>query len=189
MIRHQAVILSRVNWRGVTDGSLEGPAFRAPRRAAAGMKKPIRSPQDAAAGLLLIVLAVAALWGGAQLSTGSLGQMGPGMLPRGLAILTGLGGIGLIVSSFVVPGTGLERWHLRGPLFVLGAAVVFGLTIRPLGLVVAAPAVVVIAALASRESRWIETLVFAVVMTALCVGLFKYLLGLPIPLAPWLIGY
>ena len=42
-------------------------------------------------------------------------------------LLTGLGGIGLIVSSFFVPGAGLERWRLRGPLFVLGAAVAFGL--------------------------------------------------------------
>lgn len=149
----------------------------------------IRSPQDVAAGLFMIALAVIALWGGASLSSGSLGQMGPGMLPRALAVLTGLGGIGLIVGAFFVPGAGLARWQLRGPLFVLGAAVVFGLTVRPLGLAVAAPAVVLIAALAGREVRWIETLVFAVVMTALCLGLFKYMLGLPIPLAPWLVGY
>lgn len=149
----------------------------------------IRSPQDAAAGLFLIALAVLALWGGSGLSAGSLGQMGPGMLPRALAVLTGLGGIGLIVGAFFVPGAGLARWQLRGPLFVLGAAVVFGLTVRPLGLSVAAPAVVLIAALAGREIRWIETLVFAVVMTVLCLGLFKYMLGLPIPLAPWLVGY
>lgn len=149
----------------------------------------IRSPQDAAAGLFLIALAVLALWGGSGLSAGSLGQMGPGMLPRALAVLTGLGGIGLIVGAFFVPGAGLARWQLRGPLFVLGAAVVFGLTVRPLGLAVAAPAVVLIGALAGREIRWIETLVFAVVMTVLCLGLFKYMLGLPIPLAPWLVGY
>lgn len=162
--------------------------FRSYRHTAGGMKR-IRSPQDAAAGLLLIVLAVVALWGGAQLPSGSLGQMGSGMLPRGLAVLTGLGGIGLIVGSFFVPGAGLERWHLRGPLFVLGAAVVFGLTVRPLGLAVATPAVVLIGSLASREIRWTETLVFAVVMTVVCVGLFRFLLGLPIPLAPWLVGY
>ncbi len=149
----------------------------------------IRSPQDAAAGLFLIVLAGIALWGGSSLSSGSLGQMGPGMLPRGLAVLTGLGGIGLVAGSFFVPGAGLERWHLRGPLFVLGAAVVFGLTIRPLGLLVAVPAVVLISSLASREARWIEVLVFAAVMTVLCLVLFKVLLGLPIPVAPWLIDY
>ena len=154
----------------------------------AGMKR-IRSPQDAAAGLFLMALGVIALWGSAGLSMGSLGQMGPGMWPRALAALTALGGIGLFVGAFFTPGAGLERWRLREPLFVLGAAVVFALTIRPLGLVVAAPAVVLIAALASRESRWIEAVIFAVVITALCAGLFKYALGLPIPLAPWLVGY
>jgi putative tricarboxylic transport membrane protein len=155
---------------------------------AADMKR-IRSPQDAAAGLFLLGLGIIALWGGAGLSAGSLGQMGPGMWPRALAALTALGGIGLFVGAFFVPGAGLERWRIREPIFVLGAAVVFALTVRPLGLVVAAPAVVLIAALASRESRWLETVIFAVVMTTLCVGLFKYALGLPIPLAPWLIGY
>lgn len=151
--------------------------------------KRIRSPQDAAAGVFLLALGVIALWGGAGLSAGSLGQIGPGMWPRALAAVTVLGGVGLFVGAFFAPGAGLERWRLREPLFVLGAAVVFALTIRPLGLAVAAPAAVVISALASRETRWLEVVVFAVVMTLLCVGLFKYALGLPIPLAPWLIGY
>lgn len=151
--------------------------------------KRLRSPQDAAAGVFLLVLGAIALWGGASLSAGSLGQIGPGMWPRALAALTVLGGIGLFVGAFFAPGAGLERWGLRGPLFVLGAAVVFALTIRPIGLAVAAPAAVVISALASRETRWLEVVIFAVVMTVLCVGLFKYALGLPIPLAPWLIGY
>jgi putative tricarboxylic transport membrane protein len=155
---------------------------------AAGLKR-IRSSQDAAAGLFLIVLGVIALWGGAGLSSGTLGQIGPGMWPRVLSVLTVLGGIGLFAGAFFVPGAGLERWKLREPLFVLGAAVVFALTIRPLGLAVAAPAVALISALAGRDTRWIEIVVFAVVMTVLCVGLFKYALGLPIPLAPWLIGY
>ena len=149
----------------------------------------VRSPQDAAAGVFLVVLGGIALWKGFDLSTGSLGQMGPGMLPRGLALLTVLGGLGLIVGALFIPGASLERWRLREPLFVLGAAIVFGLTIRPLGLLVAAPAVVLISSLASRESRWKEVLVFAAVLTAVCYVLFKVLLGLPIPVAPWLIDY
>jgi putative tricarboxylic transport membrane protein len=149
----------------------------------------LRSPQDAAAGLFLFVLGAVGLWQGWGLSSGSLGQMGPGMWPRALSILTLLGGVGIFAGAFFVRGEGLERWRLREPLFLLGAAVVFALTIRPLGMVVAAPATVLIAALAGREIRWLETAVFAVVMTTFCAGLFKYLLGLPIPLVPWLIGY
>ena len=65
----------------------------------------------------------------------------------------------------------------------------FGLTVRPLGLVVAGPLAIVIGAFASNEVRWERTLVFGALMTAFCIGLFKFALGLPIPLAPWLIGY
>ena len=72
---------------------------------------------------------------------------------------------------------------------MLGAVVAFGLTVRPLGLVVAGPLAIVISAFASNEVRWGETLVVGVLMTAFCIGLFKFALGLPIPLAPWLIGY
>jgi heme A synthase len=44
-------------------------------------------------------------------------------------------------------------------------------------------------AFASPETRIREVVIFGVVMTVFCVGLFKYALGLPIPVAPWLIGY
>ena len=74
-------------------------------------------------------------------------------------------------------------------LFVLGAILVFAYSVRPLGLAVAAPVAILIGAFASSDTRWGETLLFSVVMTAFCIGLFKYALGLPIPLAPWLVGY
>jgi len=93
------------------------------------------------------------------------------------------------VDGVAEGGPVLERWTIRGPLFVLGAVVVFGLAVRPLGLVVAGPLAIVISALASSEVRWKETILVGVVVTAFCIGLFKFALGLPIPLAPWLIGY
>jgi hypothetical protein len=55
--------------------------------------------------------------------------------------------------------------------------------------VVAGPLAVIIGSFASDEVRPIEAIVFGIVMTAFCVGLFKFALGLPIPLAPWLVGY
>lgn len=154
-----------------------------------GNSRRLRSPQDAAAGLFLIAVAAVALWQGAVLSAGSLGQVGPGMLPRALAVATALCGVALVVQSFFADGAGLGRWPLRGPLFVLGGAVAFGLAVRPLGLAVAGPMVVLISAMASHETRWIEALVFGAVMTTFCLLLFKVALGLPIPVAPWAIGY
>ena len=41
--------------------------------------------------------------------------------------------------------------------------------------------------------RWMiiagELLIFAAILTAFCIGLFRYALGLALPVAPWLIGY
>jgi putative tricarboxylic transport membrane protein len=115
--------------------------------------------------------------------------MGPGTLPKGLAVLLGALGALLVANSIFEKGTSLDRWSIRGPLFILGALVVFGLTVRPLGLIVAGPLAIMVSALASDEMRWKETILFGVLMTAFCIGLFKFALGLPIPLAPWLFGY
>ena len=149
----------------------------------------IKAPQDAGAGLFLIALAVFALWQGADLAAGTLRQVGPGMLPRALAATTGIAGIVMVIGSCLAPGSPLDRWAVRGPLFILGAAIAFGLGVRPLGLAVVGPAAIIISAQASPETRWIEALAFGVVMTAFCLLLFKVALGLPIPVAPWLIGY
>lgn len=149
----------------------------------------IKSPQDAAAGAFLLVIAGIALWLGADLPVGTVRQLGPGMFPRVLAILVGVVGVMIVIDAFLQSGEGLERWPLRAPLFILGAAIAFGFAVRPLGLIVAAPLVMLVGAFASPETRIREVLAFGVVMTVFCVGLFKYALGLPIPVAPWLIGY
>jgi putative tricarboxylic transport membrane protein len=65
----------------------------------------------------------------------------------------------------------------------------FGLTVRPLGLAVAGPLVIIVSGFASSESRLIESVIFGVIMTVFCLLLFKVLLTLPVPVAPWLLGY
>ena len=145
--------------------------------------------QDFVAGLVVMAVAGFAFWQGLDLPIGTFGGVGPGMLPRGLAVFLAALGALLAVSAVLEEGQPLEAWSIRGPVLVLGAMVAFGLTVRPLGLIIAGPLAVVIGAFASDEVRWGETLIFGVLMNALCIGLFKFALGLPIPLAPWLIGY
>lgn len=149
----------------------------------------IRHPQDAAAGLFLVALAVVAIWQTSDLSIGTLRQLGPGMLPRTLAYAVGFCGVIVLINAFLRAGAGLERWSLRGPLFVLGAVIVFGLTVRPLGLAVAGPLVVIIGGFASHETKLVESVIFGVTITGFCLFLFKFVLSLPIPVAPWLLGY
>jgi len=150
-----------------------------------------RIPQDLGAGLFLVAVSLLALWQGSDLDAGTLREMGPGMLPRALAVLTGT--CGVLVATRPMwsrePQEPLTAWSLRGALLVLGAALFFAYAIRPLGFLVAGPVAILLAAMGGRDTRWIEILVFAVVMTAFCTLLFRVALGLPIPVAPWMLGY
>ena len=105
--------------------------------------------QDFVGGLVVIAVALFAFWQAADLQIGTLGGIGPGMLPKSLAVLFGLLGALLVVDSFLEAGLPLEPWSFRGPVLVALAIVAFGLTVRPLGLVVAGPLAIVIAAFAS----------------------------------------
>ncbi|WP_293856940.1 tripartite tricarboxylate transporter TctB family protein [uncultured Alsobacter sp.] len=141
----------------------------------------VRAPQDFAAGLFLMAVAALALWLSSDLPLGTMRAMGPGMLPRAIAVLVGLSGLVLAASAFVSDGEALTRWHLRGPILILGAVAVFALTIRTAGLIVAGPASMIIASFATDEVRWKEAVIFSVAMTAGCILLFKVALKLPIP--------
>lgn len=145
--------------------------------------------RDAIAGTVLLTIAAVAAWQGSGLTAGTPRHIGPGMVPMVLSALIALVGVILIGQGIRDGGAHRDRWPLRGPLFILGSAVVFGLAVRPLGLAVAGPLLVIVGAFASEETRWVELILFAVGMTVFCVGLFKFLLSLPIPLAPWLLGY
>lgn len=149
----------------------------------------IRALQDFTAGVFLVGLAAGVFWQSSDLTLGTLRQLGPGMMPRILTVAIGTCGMLLVILSLLRDGPVLERWSLRGPVFVFGAVLLFGLTVRPLGLAVAGPLVVIVGGLASRETRLVESALFGVGMTVFCLLLFKLLLTLPIPVAPWLLGY
>lgn len=146
-------------------------------------------PRDIGAGVFLIGLAALGFLSTGDLTMVEAGGIGPGLMPRGVSLL--LLAVGVAVTALGVT-TRAERVRfdgVRGPIFVLGAVALFGATVRPLGLAIAGPLAVVVAALADPDTKWRELLIFAAIMTVACVGLFKYALRLPIPLAPMLIGY
>lgn len=158
----------------------------------------IRSTQDLAAGIFMIVAAVIAIILSRDLSTGTLRQIGPGMLPISFAVICGFLGLMQIIGSLRFNGEQLQGWSWRGVFFVLGGACVFALTIRgfdigpisvpSLGLLVAGPLVMLIAGIAADDVKPIELVLFTIGMCTACILLFKYALNLPIPMAPWLIG-
>ena len=145
-----------------------------------------RVTEDAAGGIFLLAVSLFFLWQASNLPMGSLRAMGPGMLPVSIAVILGAGGLLLAIMSFFSTQTSLAMPHLRALFFVLGGIVLFGLTIRSLGLIVAGPLSMIFGSFATNEVRPVEAVVFAAIMTAFCIGLFKYALGLPIPVVAFM---
>lgn len=137
----------------------------------------------------MVALSAFALWQTAELPVGTLRHFGPGMLPRALVALVGVSGLLIATGGMLRHGEGIGRVSLRGMVFVLGGAVAFGLSVQPLGLVVAGPLVMLIVSAASAEQRWLDSLIFAALLSLFCLALFRFGLSQPIPVAPWLIGY
>ncbi len=148
-----------------------------------------KSLQDYAGGVFLIVLAVVCIAGTTGLNFKTTTGVGPGMMPRSTGLIIVALGLIMIINGLFQKGEGLDRWSIRGMFFVLGSALVFGWTIRPLGLIVAGPLAVIISAFADRDTKWIEVISFAVIMTVACIGLFSYGLKLPIPIWPTQMPY
>jgi Tripartite tricarboxylate transporter TctB family len=144
----------------------------------------IKSPLDFGGGLFMLALAGVGFIGGFNLPFGHLSGIGSGLLPKSVAAMVAVLGLVMVVQSLVVEGDRLEAMGIRGPVFVLGAVLIFAATIRPLGLAIAGPLAILVSALADKDTRPLEIIVFAIVMTLACVGLFKILLRLPIPIFP-----
>ncbi len=143
-----------------------------------------RAPRDFFGGLALIGLGLLALWASSELSGMHGFAFGPGTAPRLFAGLLMVLAAGVAVTGVLMEGPEVERYAFRGPVLVVLAIVFFAVTIRPLGLILAAYTTFIIAISASREVRWIEALIAAAAMTAFCVLLFSYLLQLPFQLKP-----
>jgi putative tricarboxylic transport membrane protein len=145
---------------------------------------PVRAPQDYYGGLVLAMLAVLALIASSDLPGQRGFAFGPGTAPRLFAII--LLGLSAAVAfvGVTTKGPPIEKYKLRGPLFVLVAICLFASIIRPFGLVIASFLVFMISIQGSTERRWIESTIAAAAMTAFCVFLFVYLLNLPFQLWP-----
>lgn len=78
----------------------------------------------------------------------------------------------------------LTRFVPRGPLFITAATIVFGVTVRPLGLVFSSFVSMLISAYATDEVRWIEAIICAAALTLFCSLLFPWGLNLPLQLWP-----
>ena len=149
----------------------------------------IRDVRDFWSGVIFGGAGLAAVVFGRELSMGTATKMGPGYFPTVLGMILALIGLALVVRAFLVRGERLAGFAARPLLLVLGATVVFGLTLRGAGLVVALIVLVLVSAAASRLVEWRSTAIVAVGLALFSALVFVKVLGLPIPvLGRWLGG-
>jgi hypothetical protein len=142
---------------------------------------------DVLAGLLLIAVAVFGLYLSYDYPIGTALRMGTGYVPRLLCwILLALGLIVLIIGlrpAQTVAGP-FAGQNLRPIILAPLSLLAFAFTISQLGIVVAIVALVVVAALASSETRVLETAIAAVVLVIATLAIFVWGLGLPLQVWP-----
>jgi putative tricarboxylic transport membrane protein len=144
----------------------------------------IRGPREFWGGLVLVGVALFALWASRDLPGMRGFAFGPGTAPRIFAFVLGALGIAVAATGVMAKGPGIDRFYVRGPFFVTLSVVVFAWLVRPLGLIIATFLSIVAAAGATPEARPLETIIWGVVLTAFCALLFPYALNLPMQLWP-----
>lgn len=144
----------------------------------------IRNPQDFYGGLALVGIALFALWASSDLSGMRGFSFGAATAPRLFAVMLGLTGAVVALIGLTVAGPALERYAIRGPVLVTASILFFAAAIRPLGLIITSFICIMISAAASPEVKWVQSIIWAAILTVFCALLFVYALKLPLQLWP-----
>lgn len=150
-----------------------------------------KSIKDILSGLIFIIFGAAFGFAASGYEFGTALRMGPGYFPIVLAVaLVGLG-VAILWKGLTVAvadrDLGIVSW--RAVILITAALLFFGATVRGLGLVPALFVTTLVSSLASVENTPVRALTIAVLMTAFCVAIFHFGLGVAVPLfGPWLGG-
>lgn len=146
----------------------------------------------AAIGLMFAVIARGFAIGDQVLlagyAMGTPARMGPGFFPFWLGvILIALGAAtSFLAARAADAGTGsrIERFHWKELFFVLGSICLFGVLLKPLGMLLSGMALVVGASFGSVTFDLRRSLLLGLFLVTFCALVFVMGLKLPIPLCP-----
>jgi hypothetical protein len=143
----------------------------------------VRSPKDFWAGLLYAGFGSAAILIARDYGMGTSSRMGPAYFPTVLGALLLLIGITSFVRSFFAKGEPIGDIAWKGMALVTLSTVLFGAMLRPLGLIAALVAMMLVSAAASVKFRfdW-RALAMMGGLVVFCALVFVKGLGLPVPL-------
>lgn len=140
---------------------------------------------DMAGGALLVVVGAAvSIASISSYPLGTLSRMGPGMFPAGLGALLAFFGLLLVIQSLRKAGEPADL-RIFSPLFVLGGIAAFALMVVPFGLIPAICGITIISSLAELRVRPASLALLCLALSILAPGVFKFGLGLNIPLFLW----
>jgi hypothetical protein len=146
----------------------------------------LENQKDFGAGILFIILGAFFAILGFQYKIGTAAKMGPGYFPTVLGMIVILLGVIISIGS-LTSGVGDKKAVTFGwpPLFfILGSVVLFGLLLRPLGLILSLFILIAISSYASRKFSWKSMLLNATVLILICLAIFVWALGLQLSLGP-----
>jgi hypothetical protein len=139
----------------------------------------LRANQDVLAGVLFLLIGLAAVAGARDYELGTAMRMGPAYFPTVLGwVLYGFGAFLLLRG--IARGGAAVAWGRRPLGLVTLAIALFAFLIGRFGLVPALVVMLLVCAAAGREFRLGETLVLTGVLSAFAVGVFVYALKLPL---------
>jgi hypothetical protein len=140
--------------------------------------------RDTYGGAALVGFAGAYALAAGSLSMRSSLGIGPGLFPMVLAGILALIGVVVLVQGILSREGGQTGAPVpwRGIALIVAAPVVFGFAIEPLGLIPGLFASIFLAALANRGTTLLGAAGISAFMVVFCIMLFKWGLGLPLPL-------
>ena len=148
------------------------------------MKPDLRGNKDFLAGLLFLAIGAGAMFVARDYSFGTAMRMGSGYFPTVVGGILASFGLLLVARAFKSKQTAALEWGWWPLACITASMVVFGFLLPRFGLVPALVALFFTAAAGGREFRFVEVLTLTAVMTALALGVFAYVLKLPLQLFP-----
>lgn len=136
--------------------------------------------KDFLSGVLFIAFGLAALWFGRNLAVGTAVRMGPGYVPHMLAYIMLVLGLIIAVVALYTGGEQVEAPKWRPITMVTIGIVIFAFLFETTGMFPALVALVLIASLGGDEFKLTEVIGNIIVLTILCILVFKVGLGMNI---------
>jgi hypothetical protein len=144
----------------------------------------IKAPRDFWAGLMFIAFGVGFALVAQNYQMGTSVRMGPAYFPTLLGWLLAVLGLAILVQSLVSTGPPVAKFYFRPLVLIVLAVVLFGILLKPLGLVLSIAVLVGLGAFGGFEFKSKEVAILYVVLAIFSVWVFVKGLGLPIPVWP-----